>query len=416
LNFIYNILIALSGILIKLAALFNPKLRLFVEGRKNIFDVLIHQINPEHKIIWFHAASLGEFEQGLPVMETIKKDFPDYLILVTFFSPSGYEIKKNHKLPDIITYLPLDTPGNAQRFVSIVKPSLAVFIKYEFWPNFLNELSSNKIPVIAIAAIFRKNQIFFKFYGGFMRKTLNKVNHFFVQDENSIQLLKSLGIKNSTLSGDTRFDRVSEILERDNTLDFVEEFKQNQLCLVAGSTWPEDEQALIAFINQTDATTKFIIAPHTIKPEKISNLKSQLNKSTVLYSEMKNKNLIDAQVFIVDTIGILTKIYSYAEIAYVGGGLGKTGLHNTLEPAVFGIPVIIGPNYSKFKEARELVNLGGIISIKNPGDLINTLNNLINKEEERLKIGNINSIYIKKNKGARTHILRFIRILLDKKI
>lgn len=414
-NSVYNLLITLTAAFIRLGAFFNPKLKLFVNGRKHVFSTLQQKINPDDKIIWFHAASLGEFEQGLPVMESVKKEFSTYKILVTFFSPSGYEVKKNHKLPDIITYLPLDTKENAKKFISMVNPSLVIFIKYEFWPNYLTVLKQKNVPVIAIAAIFRKSQIFFKFYGGFMRKALKKVEYFFVQDQNSIELLSSIGINNTKLSGDTRFDRVSEILERDNTLEFITEFKQDKLCIVAGSTWPEGEAALISYINQADESLKFIIAPHTIKAEKITKLKNQFTVKTVLFSEMNRGNLKEATVFIIDTIGILTKIYSYAAIAYVGGGLGKTGLHNTLEPAVFGIPVIIGPNYHKFKEARELVDLGGILVINNAEELKTTLNNLVENKSNRKATGKINDDYIKKNRGARGHILQFIRILLDNK-
>ncbi len=414
-NSVYNLLITLTAAFIRLGAFFNPKLKLFVNGRKDVFGTLQQKINPDDKIIWFHAASLGEFEQGLPVMESVKKEFSNYKILVTFFSPSGYDVKKNHKLPDYITYLPIDTKQNAKIFISIVNPSLAIFIKYEFWPNYLTVLKEKKIPVIAIAAIFRKSQVFFKFYGGFMRNALKKVEHFFVQDENSVKLLSSIGIENTMLSGDTRFDRVSEILDRDNYLDFIEEFKQDKLCIVAGSTWPEGEAALISYINEANEAVKFIIAPHTIKAEKIKKLQKQFTVKTVLFSEKHQENLKEAQVFIIDTIGILTKIYSYADIAYVGGGLGKTGLHNTLEPAVFGIPVIIGPHYRKFKEARELVDLGGILVIHNTEELKATLNHLIENKSNKLATGKINDDYIKKNKGARCHILQFIRILLDNK-
>ncbi|XLS29748.1 3-deoxy-D-manno-octulosonic acid transferase [Flavobacteriaceae bacterium M23B6Z8] len=412
-NFIYNILLLFTDLLIKVGALFNPKLKLFVEGRKDVFQKLSAAIKPSDKIIWFHAASLGEFEQGLPVMEGVKSLFPDYKILVTFFSPSGFEVKKNHPLPDLITYLPLDASKNAKTFVKLTKPSLVIFIKYEFWPNYLKFLKKEHIPVIAIASIFRKEQLFFKWYGSFMRNRLKTIHHFFVQDENSKSLLKSIGIKEISLSGDTRFDRVVEILERDNTLDFIEEFKKQQLCLVAGSTWPEDEAALIAHINDSDRNVKYVIAPHTIKEDKINKLKERITKSTVLYSEMTPELLVKAEVLIIDTIGLLTKIYSYADIAYVGGGLGNTGLHNTLEPAVFGIPVIIGLHYDKFKEARELVELGGIISIESTKALQQTLNMLFSDTDKRKTTGSINADYILKNRGAKVQILSFIRTLIE---
>lgn len=412
-NFIYNLLIALADLLVKVAAFFNPKLQLFVNGRKDVFKKISENIKATDKVIWFHAASLGEFEQGLPVMEGVKNLFPDYKILVTFFYSMGYEVKKNHSLPDLITYLPLDSSKNSREFVKLVKPSLAIFIKYEFWPNYLNTLKESDVPVIAVASIFRKDQIFFKWYGNFMRKSLKTIHHFFVQDENSSNLLQSIGIKDISLSGDTRFDRVYEILDRDNTLDFMEKFKKKQLCVVAGSTWPEDEVPLVSYINNSNSNVKYVIAPHTIKKEKIRKLKEQIIKNVILYSEMNPEALAEAEVLVVDTIGLLTRIYSYADIVYVGGGLGNTGLHNTLEPAVFGIPVIIGPNYHKFKEARDLVNLGGIISIKNEVSLKESLHELISNPEERKTIGTINFNYITKNKGAKVQILGFIRTLLE---
>ncbi|WP_340200506.1 3-deoxy-D-manno-octulosonic acid transferase [Ascidiimonas sp. W6] len=405
----------MTTLVVRLFALFNPKLKLFINGRKNVFEILQKQLEPTDHVIWFHAASLGEFEQGLPVMEGVKSNFPNHKILVTFFSPSGYEIRKNHPLPDVITYLPLDSLKNARKFIQLTKPSIAVFIKYEFWPNFLHVLAKEQTPVIAIASIFRKNQIFFKSYGAFMRKAIKTVDHFFVQDSDSQLLLESIGIKDTSLSGDTRFDRVSEIVERDNSLDFIAQFKQDFLCIVAGSTWPEDEAALIEYINQSDANLKFIIAPHTIKPEKIQKLAAQISRQSVLYSQMNSSDVKNAQVYIVDTIGLLTKIYSYADIAYVGGGMGKTGLHNTLEPAVFGIPVLIGSNYQKFKEARDLVALGGILTINNSEELIKELKELVTNKKKRDATGKINHDYITQNKGAKVQILDYIRTLLETK-
>ncbi|NER12751.1 3-deoxy-D-manno-octulosonic acid transferase [Leptobacterium flavescens] len=416
-SFIYNLLIYIVGFFLKIASFFNKKLRLFVDGRKTVFQSLSEHIDPADKLIWFHTASLGEFEQGLPIIERIKQEYPDLKILLTFFSPSGYEVKKNHKAADIITYLPLDTKKNARKFLDLTRPQLAVFIKYEFWPNYLSELRQREVPTLLVSGIFRKKQSFFKPYGAFMRKALRSFDHFFVQDQNSKELLNSIGFSNITISGDTRFDRVNEILSRDNSLPFIEEFKQDRLCIVAGSSWPEDEALLVDFINRSDSEKiKFVIAPHNIKPAQISQLSSAIEKKTVLFSEMEGKDLSSFDVFIADTIGILTKIYSYADIAYVGGGMGNSGLHNTLEPAVFGIPVVIGKNYSNFKEATDLVKLGGIVSISNGNSFNDQLSQLTENREYREKCGKICGDYVSENTGASIQILSYIRTLFKNKL
>ena len=412
--FLYNILVYVTSFVLRIAALFNTKLRLFVSGRSDVFKTLRKQVPQKSRVIWFHAASLGEFEQGLPVMERVKKTFPEHTLLVTFFSPSGYEIKKDHPVPDISTYLPLDTLKNAKRFMEIVQPELAVFIKYEFWPNYLKVLKEKKIKTLIISAIFRKNQFFFKSYGGFMRKSLKGIDHFFVQDTASALLLNSIGVKEVTVSGDTRFDRVLEILERDNTLSFMKTFCNGNLCVVAGSTWPEDEALLIPYINEHTENTKFVLAPHTMKPAQIQKLRESIRKKVLLFSEKENKDISSYDVLIVDTIGLLTRIYSYAQIAYVGGGMGTSGLHNTLEPAVFGIPVIIGPNYHKFQEAVALVEAKGILSVSHQTEFTEVMNTLIADSNKREKTGNINASYIQKNGGAGIQILESIRILLNK--
>ncbi|MGS2740287.1 3-deoxy-D-manno-octulosonic acid transferase [Sinomicrobium sp. M5D2P17] len=412
LSFIYNILISVAGLLLKIIAPFNKKIKLFVNGRKTVFSDLRKITVPGDRIIWFHTASLGEFEQGLPVIEKIKAEFPDRKILVTFFSPSGYEVKKGSKAADIITYLPLDTRRNAKKFLNMVKPELAVFVKYEFWPNYLSELRKRKINTILISGIFRKDQLFFKPYGGFMRHSLQTFRHFFVQDANSGELLKGIGIDRVTVSGDTRLDRVEEILHRDNTLEFMETFKDGKPCFVAGSTWPEDEELLSEMINNAPEGIKFALAPHNIKPAHNESLLKSIRRKAILYSEREKHHLQDYDVIIIDTIGILTRIYSYADIAYVGGGMGTTGLHNILEPAVFGIPVIIGKNYGKFKEANELVKLGGVLSVSDKNQLFETFSQLIEKEEYKKQTGGINSLYVEKNTGAVIQIIDFLRILL----
>ena len=399
-HFLYNIATYLAGDLLKVISLFIPKIKQFMDGRKNVFNILQEKISTNDKCIWFHAASLGEFEQGLPVIEEIKDLFPGHKIVLTFFSPSGYEVRKNTKAADVVIYLPLDTPKNAKKFIKIVQPELVFFIKYEYWPNYLNELKKKEIPTFLISGIFRNNQLFFKWYGGFYRKALDAFHHFFVQNSSSKELLLQLKKTNVTVSGDTRFDRVASILEKDNTLDFIQEFKNDALTIVIGSSWPKDEELLVNYINSTNHKAKFIIAPHNINASQILNLKSQISKKTILFSEKDGANLSEAEVFIVDTIGILTKIYSYADIAYVGGGMGNAGLHNILEPATFGVPVLIGPNYSNFSEAIALVNLEGCISISNQKELNEALEHLIRNEDIRAEKGHICSTFVQMNQGA----------------
>lgn len=379
-----------------------------MDGRKTVFTTLAEKIKPEDKTIWFHAASLGEFEQGLPVMEKIKVQYPNHKIVVTFFSPSGYEVRKNNTIADATVYLPLDTKSNAQKFLKFVHPDLVFFIKYEYWPNYLNELKKGNIKTYLISGIFRENQAFFKWYGGFYRNALKAFDYFFVQNESSKNLLQSLGFNNVKISGDTRFDRVVAILERANSLDFIKQFKDNTTTIVIGSSWPKDESLLVNYINQTNEKVKFIIAPHNIKAEQIQELKNSITKKTILFSEKENTDLSTYDVLIVDTIGILTKIYSYADIAYVGGGFGNPGVHNILEPATFGIPIIVGPNFSHFAEAVALVHQDGCVSISNQNELNDAFSNLILNEDIRHEKGHICSTFVQMNKGATNVILKQI--------
>lgn len=404
--FIYSIIVLIAGQLLEIIAFFVPKINLFVAGRKEVFPTLKAKIKSTDKTFWFHAASLGEYEQGLPVIERIKEKYPAHKIIVSFFSPSGYEVRKNNTIADATVYLPLDTLKNAKKFIQLTHPDAVFFIKYEFWPNYLNELKRQNIPTYLISGIFRENQAFFKWYGGFYRKALDAFTCFFVQNENALNLLHQLGKENTIVSGDTRFDRVASILEKDNTLDFIETFKDGKTTVVAGSSWPKDEELLIDFINSTTTDTKYIIAPHNIKPDQIQQLKNSCAKKVLLYSEKENKDLKDFDVFIIDTIGILTKIYSYADIAYVGGGFGHPGVHNILEPATFGIPILIGPNFSHFAEATDLVNLKGCIPIKNKEELSISLQNIIEDKPSRIKKGAICSDFVQKNKGAVERIMK----------
>ena len=405
---LYNFIVLLAAATVKILAFFSPKMKLFVNGRKNVFKTLNEKIKAKDKTIWFHAASLGEYEQGLPVMEQIKAKYPNHKIVLTFFSPSGYEVRKNNTVADVTVYLPLDTAFNAKKFVALTHPELVFFIKYEYWPNYLKVLKQAGIKTYLISGIFREKQAFFKWYGGFYRNALQTFDFFFVQNESSKKLLQSIGHQNVKISGDTRFDRVVSILDRDNRLDFIEAFKNDTTTVVIGSSWPKDENLLVTYINQCSNEVKFIIAPHNIKAEQIADLKAQITKPTVLFSEKEGKSLSDYTVLIIDTIGILTKIYSYADIAYVGGGFGHPGVHNILEPATFGVPIVIGPNYSHFAEATALVNMEGCVTITNQYQLNDAFNNLIMNADIRHEKGHIAETFVQMNKGATTVILNHI--------
>jgi 3-deoxy-D-manno-octulosonic-acid transferase len=414
LQVIYNLGIHITQLVLKFISIFNHKVRLGVLGRKNTFSILKTKISGTDNTLWFHCASLGEYEQGLPVFKELRKTQPTYKIILTFFSPSGYEIRKNTDIADVVVYLPLDTKANAKKFLDLVHPELTIFVKYDIWPNILNELRNRQLNAILISALFRENQIYFKSYGGFMKNALFAFQHIFTQDETSRNLLKTIDYNQTTVSGDTRFDRVYSQLEQNNHLDFVEQFKEKKLCIVAGSTWPEDEDFLVDYINsiKTD-TIKFIIAPHNIKTAQILKLKQSINKKTVLFSEKNVSKISTYQVLILDTIGLLSKVYSYANVAYVGGAVGKTGLHNTLEPAVFGVPIIIGEHYNRFPEAKIMLKNKGMFSVKNSKELEQQLNRLIDNIELRKTSGETNLNYIKNNRGAVIQIMSFLRTYGD---
>jgi len=413
--FFYNITVYIVSFSLKIVALFNKKIDLFVKGRKDVFKALEHHFKTNDAIIWFHCASLGEFEQGRPIIEKCKEEFKDHKILITFFSPSGYEIQKDYPNADLVTYLPLDTKKNAKRFLQKVNPTIAIFVKYEFWPNLLEQLKSKKIKTILVSGIFRKEQSFFKSYGNWMKKSLQTFDHFFVQDHNSKELLKQIGFVNVTLSGDTRFDRVFDITKQENTLEFAENFVSGKITLVAGSTWPKDEELLVDYINnKMNSEQKVIIAPHNINRKDILKLKVSISKETVLYSEINGKELQKYQVLIIDTIGLLSKMYDYADIAYVGGGFG-TGIHNILEPATFEVPIIIGPNYQKFKEAKELIDLEACIVITNKPKLSNALTSLFSNSTKRKNKGKIARNYILDHIGATEIIVDFLSKNIYKK-
>ena len=407
---IYNIGVYIADFHLKIIALFSHKLKLGVDGRAQTFNILETSISKNDKTFWFHCASLGEYEQGLPVFKVLREKYPLHKIVLTFFSPSGYEIRKNTDVADIVVYLPMDTKVNAKRFLNIVHPELTIFVKYDIWPNYLIELKKRNLRAILISALFRNNQSYFKPLGSMMRNALSAFEHIFVQNEDSKKLLESINFNNVTVAGDTRFDRVTNQLKTDNKLTFIEEFKQDKLCVVVGSSWPEDEELLVNYINSNDSKEiKYIIAPHNIKQNQIQNLTSKLNVKTVLFTEKESQNLSDYSVFIIDTIGILSKIYSYADIAYVGGAMGATGLHNILEPAVFGVPIIIGKNHSKFPEAQQMIDFGGLKSIKNEDELNSELTSIIENASKRNQMGSLNKEFIDLNKGAIQKITNYLK-------
>lgn len=404
----YNLLIFLASGILKFIGLFSTKIRTFVSGRKDVFQTLEQKISASDQTFWFHCASLGEFEQGVPVIENVRELYPNYKIVISFFSPSGYENKKNSSFADAVVYLPIDTASNAKKFIDAVHPTLAFFVKYEFWPNYLFELQKRHIPTYLLSGVFRKNQIFFKSYGSFMRKALQVFDHFFVQEENSKGLLESIGIRNVTISGDTRFDRVSNQLKMNNYLDFAENFKGNSLCVVFGSTWLEDEDIILDFINKTEKPVKFIIAPHQIETEKIDSLIQKIHRKVIRHSAVQHANPVDYDVLVIDCIGLLGRLYSYADIAYVGGAAGKTGLHNILEPATFGIPIIIGKNYDHFPEAKALKQTGGLFSVSTPEENSEVMTKLVIDTKFRTTTGQIVKNFVANNTGATEKIIGFM--------
>ena len=400
---LYSIGIYLYEILIFMASLFNEKARLFYKGQQQALTLLKEKEEPNAQNVWFHAASLGEFEQGRLVIEQLKKENPKVKVLLTFFSPSGYEVRKNYVGADIVSYLPLDTPGNARDFVNLVKPSKVIFIKYEFWPNYLLELQAAKVPVFSISAIFRPEQMFFKSYGKWYKSLLKTFKHIFVQDKVSQELLQSHEINNVSVAGDTRFDRVYDLYTQAKQLPLIEEFvKGGEKVIVAGSTWAKDEELLVRYL-QLHPDIKLILVPHEIHAAHITEISKLLNGGFVRYSDANTDNLKSTNCLVVDVIGILSSIYRYADVAYIGGGFG-VGIHNTLEAAVYRIPVVFGPNYQKFREARELIAIGGAFSISDYTILEAQIDALLKDNAAGTKAGE----YVKQNTGATELILKEI--------
>jgi len=405
---LYSLLIMLVEALIPVAGIFNAKLKKSIIGRKHTFKVLKNELITARPTIWIHAASLGEYEQGVPVLEALKKLYPTHQIVISFFSPSGYEVKKDNAFAKATVYLPFDTRSNVARFLDMVAPEMVFFVKYEFWPNYLEELKKRKIRTFLISGVFRESQPFFKSYGRWMITSLKSFEHFFLQNEDSAMALQTLGFENYSINGDTRYDRVSHQIEMDNTLDFVQTFKNNKTCVVCGSTWAEDDNVIVNFINSNQGKAKFIIAPHEIKTEKIATLASSIKGSVMLYSQMNMEDLATCDVLIIDAIGLLTRIYSYADIAYVGGAMGTTGLHNILEPATFGVPIITGGNFDKFPEAIILQQLAGLYAVKNQIEFDERMSKLIIDEKFRLQTGMIAGHFINSNTGATKAIINYL--------
>ena len=395
---------------IRVAAIANPKAKKWLNGRKNIFATLNSQLSTlNSQPIWMHCASLGEFEQGRPLLEELKSQNSKVKIVLTFFSPSGYEVMKDYKGVDFVFYLPMDSPANAKKFLDAVNPSMVLWVKYEYWFYYLTEIKQRNIPTVLVSGIFRKNQPFFKWYGDIWKKMLESVTHFFVQNEESKRLLASLGFtQNVTMNGDTRFDRVLEIAENFTSITGIEKFCGDSPVIVAGSTWEEDEIELLHFVN-VHKQVKFIIAPHEIDKTNLKDVKAEFPDS-ILYSELENKQVLTANVLIIDNIGMLSRLYKYATITYVGGGYGADGVHNVLEAAVYGKPVVFGPVYEKFYEAIGLVNCGGAISIDGgPVKLENVINGLLNDEPERKRRGEAAAKFVQDNAGASKKIMQFIQ-------
>ncbi len=406
---IYDLGIRIFKLAILASSPFHPKAKQWMRGRRGLLNRIAEEVDPTVPLIWFHCSSLGEFEQGRPLIEKIRKEFPGKKILLTFFSPSGYEIRKNYPGADHVFYLPLDTFKNASRFLKLVPVERAFFVKYEFWYHFLTGLHARKIPVYLISGIFRKTQVFFRWYGGWYRKILHVFDHLFVQQEASLTLLESIGISNASVSGDTRFDRVHDIAQ-----NVAEDSRFHAFCgqvpvVVAGSTWPADEELLVRYMNETGNACKWIIAPHEIHESGIGRLEGQLRAKVKRYTRLEQETtdkegLEDTGVILVDTIGLLSSLYRYASLAYIGGGFGK-GIHNTLEAAAFGKPVIFGPRFHKFQEARDLAERGAAFPVHDYAGFKSALDRLLNDPQLLRTSGDAAGNYVKSMLGASSRIV-----------
>ena len=406
---IYNIAIIKVRALMFILKYFNSKIRSFNNERKNVLKNLENSVSKNDNHIWIHVASLGEYEQGLPIFKEIKSLYKNHKIILSFFSSSGYEVRKNNSIGDLTIYLPLDSPYNAKKFISLLNLKMAFFVKYEFWPNYLQNLKNNNVPTYLLAGLFRENHWFFKWYGsGFLNLLKSSITHFFVQNKESKNLLASNNITNCTLMGDSRFDRVNSLLNQNNEIKNIKEFIGDKICLVAGSTWKEDESIMINSINDNNDLV-WIIAPHQINKKQIKKFQDKLKCESIIHSNLNQNNITTAKVLIIDSIGLLTRLYSYSDISYVGGGMGNSGLHNILEPAIFKNPILIGKNYLNFPEAKNLIAENGAVSVKDAKEFKRILNELIENKRERIKMGEINFNYIKSNLGTTKNVISYLK-------
>ncbi len=402
----YSLVIWLFAGIVRLVACFgNKKAKQLAAGQKTVWKEIAEKLPPDGQKIWIHCASVGEFEQGRPLIEDIKANYPQYKIIVTFFSPSGYTLRKDYPQADGVFYLPYDTRRNAKRFVQQVNPEKIYFIKYEFWRNYLRVIKKRSIPFYLVSANFRPNQAFFKWYGGWYRKLLTAFTHLFVQNQTSKDLLGKIGFNNVTVTGDTRFDRVCRIVDHARLLPEIERFVQGQPCVVAGSTWPADEKLLVEYINSEKRLIKWIIAPHEMHESQFKALEESVKLKSVRYSQIDQVMPDDYQLLIIDNIGMLSSLYRYGAIAYIGGGFGK-GIHNTLEAAAYGIPVLFGPAYKKFQEAVDLVAIGAAFPIKNDQELYQQMNLLLTDPVLRSKAGDAAGEFVASGRGATQKVLQ----------
>ena len=406
-KWLYNIIMTISEKLVLLFGnFFGHKVKLFRQGQKNVFKDLQQAQFQDEKVIWMHVSSLGEYEQGLPLLEQLKEKYPQYKLVLSFFSPSGYEVKKDTTPADLVVYLPIDTRKNVRNFLQLIRPEMVFFVKYDFWPNYLFELKKNNIPTFLISALFTDKHSFFKKRNAWMKKSLKAFTHFFVQDENSKKVLQNQGFDSISVTGDTRFDRVFRIVQHDEKLPVIEKFKQEQLLFIAGSTWERDEAIIISFINKNAGDFLSIIAPHNIDNTHINKIQKSLQVPHILFTDIDdNTDLSEYKVLILNTIGLLNKTYKYADIVYIGNGFGKS-IHNIQEPAVFGVPIITGPNIKKFKEAIDLQELKGLQVIHNQTEFDTAMHTLLSDSVQREKIGKITKQYALKNLGASDKIMQ----------
>ncbi|MFC6997643.1 3-deoxy-D-manno-octulosonic acid transferase [Rufibacter roseus] len=402
---LYNLGIKAYGLGLRLASPFHTKAAQWINGRKNLLEEIDNQMKPNTSpVVWFHCASVGEFEQGRPLMEGFRKKYPDYKIVLTFFSPSGYELRKNYPGADYIFYLPLDTYHNAKCFVSLVKPKLAIFIKYEFWHHYTKALKKRHIPLISVSAIFRPDQVYFSKRGTFYRRILERFSHIYTQNQASALLLSGVNFTKVSTAGDTRVDRVLQNASQAAPIPVAATFKGTSPVMVIGSSWPEDMKVLRPFMQEHLQKLKFIVAPHEIKESELQDLEKTFNGNTVRFSEATPENFANARVLLIDNIGMLSALYQYADYAYVGGAFGK-GLHNTLEPAAFGPPIFFGTKYNKFQEAQDLIEAGVAFSVKSTNDLSNQFEQLHHDQKKREKIKQAAYEYLQKQSGATDRIL-----------